>query len=79
QRPEFAPFSSQIRVWQDRFEAPQGETDSELAMLPDLGNCFEFQEKTPGGCPGLNHIHCFSYPAALSYGAVSGDIPAISE
>ncbi len=52
QRPEFAPFSSQIRVWQDRFEAPQGETDSELAVLPDLGNCFEFQEKTPAPVRG---------------------------
>lgn len=79
QRPEFAPFSSNIRVWRDRFEAPAGEVDDELAELPDLGSCFEFQEKSPGACPGLNHIHCFSYPAALSYGAVSGDIPAISE
>lgn len=78
-RPEFAPFSAQIRVWRDRFQAPADEADAELAELPDLGTCFEFQEKTPGACPGLNHIHCFSYPAALSYGAVSGDIPAISE
>jgi len=78
-RPEFAAFSGHIRVWRDRFEAPADESDAELAELPDLGNCFEFQEKTPGACPGLNHIHCFSYPAALSYGAVSGDIPAISE
>jgi cation diffusion facilitator CzcD-associated flavoprotein CzcO len=79
QRPEFAPFSSKVRVWRDRFVPPADEQDDELAELPDLGNCFEFQEKTPGACPGLNHIHCFSYPAALSYGAVSGDIPAISE
>ncbi len=78
-RPEFAPFSSHIRVWGDRFQAPVDESDAELAGLPDLGNCFEFQEKTPGACPGLSQIHCFSYPAALSYGAVSGDIPAISE
>ena len=79
QRPEFAPFSAHIRVWQDRFKASADEQDAELAQLPDLGNCFEFQEKTPGACPGIEHIHCFSYPAALSYGAVSGDIPAISE
>lgn len=78
-RPEFSPFSSQIRTWRDRFEAPADEKDAELAELPDLGKSFEFQEKTPGACPGLNHIHCFSYPAALSFGAVSGDIPAISE
>jgi len=78
-RPEFSPFSSHIRVWRDRFQAPADEQDVELSELPDLGTCFEFQEKTPGACPGLDHIHCFSYPAALSYGAVSGDIPAISE
>jgi len=78
-RPEFAPFSAHIRVWQDRFKAAADEQEAELAQLPDLGNCFEFQEKTPGACPGIEHIHCFSYPAALSYGAVSGDIPAISE
>lgn len=78
-RPEFSPFSPHIRTWGDRFQAPVDEQDEELSQLPDLGACFEFQEKTPGACPGLGHIHCFSYPAALSYGAVSGDIPAISE
>ena len=46
---------------------------------PDLGAGFEFQEKTPGECPGLSRIHCFCYPAALSHGTVSGDIPAISD
>ena len=30
-------------------------------------------------CPGLDRIHCFCYPATLSHGAVSGDIPAISD
>jgi cation diffusion facilitator CzcD-associated flavoprotein CzcO len=79
QRPEFAPFAEHIRFWGDRFEAPADEQDAELAALPDLGSCFEFLEKQPGSCPGLHRIHCFSYPAALSYGAVSGDIPAISE
>lgn len=78
-RPEFAAFAPHIRVWSDRFVPPAGEEDAELAQLPDLGTRFEFLEKVPGACPGLDHIHCFSYPAALSYGAVSGDIPAISE
>ena len=40
---------------------------------------FELQEKTAGACPGLDRVHCFSYPAALTQGTVSGDIPAISE
>lgn len=79
QRPEFAPFAQHIRFWGDRFEAPAGQEDAEMAALPDLGTCFEFLQKQPGACPGLERIHCFSYPAALSYGAVSGDIPAISE
>ena len=46
---------------------------------PDLGPAFEFKERRPGACPGLANIHCFCYPAALSHGTVSGDIPAISE
>lgn len=78
-RPEFASFARHIQTWSARFTPPADEFDAELAELPDLGTCFEFQEKTPGACPGIGKIHCFNYPAALSYGAVSGDIPAISE
>ncbi|MCQ3001578.1 NAD(P)/FAD-dependent oxidoreductase [Pseudomonas syringae] len=78
-RPEFASFAQHVRAWSDSFTPPGGEPDNELEDLPDLGLCFEFQEKTPGACPGIGLIHCFNYPAALSYGAVSGDIPAISE
>ena len=78
-RPEFSPFAPHVRLWQDRFTAPPGQEDSELALSPDLGSLFEFQEKLPGSCPGLERIHCFSYPAALSLGTVSGDIPQISD
>ncbi|MOA29036.1 hypothetical protein D3C78_1500230 [compost metagenome] len=68
-----------MRLWQDRFTPAPGQEDSELARSPDLGSLFEFQEKTPGSCPGLERIHCFSYPAALSLGTISGDIPQISD
>ncbi len=51
----------------------------ELEGSPDLGESFEFQEKTPGACPALHQIHCFNFPATLSHGKLSGDIPAISE
>ncbi|MCD2511905.1 flavin-containing monooxygenase [Comamonas endophytica] len=78
-RPEFAPFAPHVRLWQDRFTPPAGQEDSELNLSPDLGALFEFQEKTPGSCPGLDRIHCFSYPAALSLGTISGDIPQISD
>ncbi|WP_416199588.1 MAG: FAD-dependent oxidoreductase [Pseudomonas helleri] len=78
-RPEFSPFAPHIKLWSDRYSAPAGQEDLELSQLPDLGPLFEFLERVPGTCPGLDRVHCFSYPAALIYGGVSGDIPAISE
>ncbi|QIL70766.1 NAD(P)/FAD-dependent oxidoreductase [Diaphorobacter sp. HDW4B] len=78
QRSEFAAIAPFARSWKDRFEHPVGEDDQELADSPDLGPSFELQEKTPGTCPGLSRVHVFSYPAALSHGTVSGDIPAVS-
>lgn len=78
-RPEYSLIAPHIRSWKDRFVAPKGQEDQELADSPDLGSSFEFQEKSPGECLGLSRIHCFCYPAALSHGTVSGDIPAISE
>ena len=78
-RPEFSPFAPHIKLWSDRYSAPAGQEDHELSQLPDLGPLFEFLERVPGSCPGLDRVHCFSYPAALTYGGVSGDIPAISE
>ena len=78
-RPEFAALAPHIRAWKDRYTPPAGEEDAELADAPDLGPTFELQEKAPGACPGLSRVHCFCYPAALSHGTVSGDIPAISD
>lgn len=78
-RPEFAAFAPHIKAWSDSYTPPGNERDPDLDDLPDLGLSFEFQEKTPGACPGIGQIHCFNYTASLSYGAVSGDIPAISE
>ena len=79
QKPEYAPFAPHVRTWGERFQPPAGDEDQELTDSPDLGAVFEFREKTPGACPGLDRIHCFCYPAALSHGTVSGDIPAISD
>jgi cation diffusion facilitator CzcD-associated flavoprotein CzcO len=78
-RPEYAAFADQVRAWRHRYSPEAGLHDAELADSPDLGPLFEFQERTPGACPGLDRIHCFCYPATLSHGAVSGDIPAISD
>ena len=79
-RPEFAALAPHVRAWKDRWlpEAAD-QQDAELADSPDLGPAFELRERQPGACPGLERIHCFCYPAALSHGTVSGDIPAISD
>lgn len=79
QRPEFARLAPHVRVWGDRFAAPDGVLDEELAESPDLGPGFEFQPRVPGALPGLERVHCFNYAAALSQGAGAGDIPQISD
>lgn len=78
QRPEFASFAADVRRWGDRYQGPEGQADDELAHAPDLGENFEFLSRS-GENKGLSQIHCFCYPAVMSHGAVSGDIPAISE
>ncbi|WBV45110.1 NAD(P)-binding domain-containing protein [Pseudoroseomonas cervicalis] len=77
-RPELAALAPQIRFWRDRFTPAAGEENAELADSPDLGADFSFQEKQPGACPALGHVHCFNYPATLSHGKLTGDIPAVS-
>ena len=79
QRPMLRHIAPCIRVWKDRFAAPAGDEDDELAESPDLGAAFEFQPRAGTTCPGLDRVHCLSYPATLSLGVITGDIPAISE
>jgi len=78
QRPELAALVPHIRLWKHRFAIPPGLDDAELENSPDLGPDFAFQEITPGCCPWLTRVHCFNYPATLSLGKLSGDIPGIS-
>lgn len=78
-RPEYATIAPHLRVWGDRYTPIEGVDDRELLDSPDLGPSFEFQEKHKGELPGLSRIHCFCYPATLTHGTVSGDIPAISD
>jgi len=79
QRPMLRHIASAIRVWKDRYTPPIGADDDELAESPDLGPAFEFQPREGGHCPGLDRVHTLTYPATLSLGVVTGDIPAISE
>ncbi|WP_338663761.1 NAD(P)/FAD-dependent oxidoreductase [Pararoseomonas sp. SCSIO 73927] len=77
-RPELAPIAPHVRLWRDRFPAPEGMESEELSLSPDLAPDFSFQEKVEGECPALRNIHAFNYPATLSHGKLTGDIPAIS-
>jgi FAD-dependent urate hydroxylase len=78
-RPEYAAIAPHVLSWGNRLQTSEEPGNQEMIDSPNLGPGFEFLEKTPGACPGLSRIHCFCYPAALSHGTVSGDIPAISD
>jgi cation diffusion facilitator CzcD-associated flavoprotein CzcO len=79
QRPMLRHIAPCIRIWKDRYAAPPGQDDPELEESPDLGASFEFQPRAGADCPGLDRVHCLSYPATLSLGVITGDIPAISD
>ncbi len=79
QRPLLRHVAPHVRTWGDRWRAEAGQEDAELSASPDLGPNFEFQARDGHNCPGLDRVHCFNYPAALSLGVITGDIPAISE
>jgi cation diffusion facilitator CzcD-associated flavoprotein CzcO len=78
-RPEYAGIAPHVLSWSHRQADLNEPANQEMLDSPDLGRAFEFKENRPGACPGLSRIHCFCYPAALTHGTVSGDIPAISE
>ncbi len=78
-RPEYAAIAPHVRAWRDSYQPDSGDEDEELGDSPYLGPVFELLEKSPGNCLGLDRIHCFCYPATISHGTVSGDIPSISD
>jgi FAD-dependent urate hydroxylase len=79
QRPMLRHIQPHVRLWQHRYQPPPGDADAELSASPDLGPAFEFQARDDRPLPGLERVHCFAYPAALSLGVITGDIPAISD
>jgi len=76
-RPFLAEIAACARNWADR--GVPADAEESLGAMPDLGPAFEFQPKVAGASPGLERVHCFCYPAMMSHGTVSGDIPAISD
>lgn len=76
-RPELALLAPHILLWRDRF-APDGRGDYAQAEQPFLGPDLEFLERAPGAAPWVTRVHCFTFPAFMSHGPITGDIPAIS-
>jgi cation diffusion facilitator CzcD-associated flavoprotein CzcO len=76
-RPELASLAPHVVLWRDRFQAQDRDT-YEQASDPFLGADLEFLEKQPGSAPWVGRVHCFTFPAFMSHGPITGDVPAIS-
>ena len=76
-RPELAALAREVLLWGDRFTPSRGDA-FEQADHPFLGADLEFLEKQPGAAPWVGRVHCFTFPAFMSHGPISGDVPAIS-
>ena len=75
-RPELAALAPHVLKWRDRF-APANREFAQ-ADHPFLGPDLEFLERTSGAAPWVERVHCFNFPAFLSHGPITGDVPAIS-
>jgi cation diffusion facilitator CzcD-associated flavoprotein CzcO len=76
-RPELAALASRVQLWRDRF-TPAEHDGYEQAEHPFLGEDLQFLERRPGTAPWVGRVHCFAFPAFMSHGPISGDVPAIS-
>lgn len=75
---ELAAHAPLIRTHADLL-SDEAQRQTEWARFPALSPSFQFQEREPGTAPYLQHVHCFTYAAAMTHGNVSGDIPAVSD
>jgi cation diffusion facilitator CzcD-associated flavoprotein CzcO len=77
-RRELSIFDDDIARWGDRVSPEEASGHPRLAQFPYLGQDFEFIERTIGRCPSLSHLRTISYGAAMSHGALAGDIPGLA-
>lgn len=77
--PLLAPVAGRIATWRRLVTPPPEQADHEFLDFPDLGPAFELQPALTGDLPWLARIHAFTFAAQLTHGAVSGDIPAVSD
>lgn len=76
---EFAAIAPFVAAWGDRYQAPAGQGDDELARSPYLSASYQLQEKQPGTAPYLRNIHVYSAAASVSFGRPVGDVPCMAE
>jgi cation diffusion facilitator CzcD-associated flavoprotein CzcO len=76
QRPEFAALAPHVALWRDRFKPD--DDDYFPGDHPFVGPYFEFLEKEPGKAPWVERVYCFTFPAFVSHGPITGDVPGIS-
>jgi cation diffusion facilitator CzcD-associated flavoprotein CzcO len=75
---QLAAFRDAMLLWRDRIAAEDAKRFPQLALFPYLGDDFQFVEKRPGACPALSHLRAINYGAAMSHGALAGDIPGLA-
>jgi cation diffusion facilitator CzcD-associated flavoprotein CzcO len=78
-RPELAFIAPHLKLWRDVRDALVQKPAEASALNPVLGPAFEMQQRTPGACPHLEHIHAFNYAAVASHGKLTSGIPSISD
>src|SRR4029079_3142698 len=76
-RPALASLAPHVLLWRDRFK-PGDRDDYGQGDDPFLGDDLQFLQKQPGSAPWIDRVHCFTFPAFMSYGPLTGDVPAIS-
>jgi cation diffusion facilitator CzcD-associated flavoprotein CzcO len=75
--PALAAFHRHALLWADRVPAEAARRYPDLARFPYLDAGYGLMERAPGDCPLLGRIHLFGAAAAVSFGVLSGDIPAL--
>lgn len=77
-QPELSAFAHNIASWGDRYTPPAQEWDARLARFPYLSPDHAFVEKVAGETPWIGWIHLFSIASAMSFGASSSSINAMT-
>lgn len=76
-QPVLARVADAALLWRDRVPPGQADRYPELAQHPYLDEGFALVERDPGACPETTRVRLFGPAAAVSHGALAGDIPGV--